>query len=329
MKTITTLTLTLLLQFAWSQNILFVNDNNNITDNTDSILVALQNTNYGSFDYFNIPDSSSNPDLNLLSNYDLIIWYASTDGVGLGLWSNGTTGDLALKDYLIAGGRAWIIGSDILYAGGYLAPSNFNSGEFAHDFMGLASYDVQSYGDDGSLGAEMVTSTNAAPTSFPDTLTWIFPTAWWIDGVTMQAGATDMYQMGPSTYTLSGAISMAHFKDVETNVMSTFFDPALISTEILRSTFLEKSIAYLLNFDLGINPVNKTFFSLHPNPAEDQLWININSSEAEDYTIHTLDGKVIRNDKLQKKSISIAELPSGNYLITIGGQTKRFVKNPR
>lgn len=326
MKTLTTLSFLVLFHISWGQTILFVDDNNNITDNTDTVLVALQGTNYSTFDYYNVADSSANPSLALLSNYDLVIWYASTDGVGLGFWANGTTGDTDLKNYLIAGGRAWIIGSDLLYAGGYSTPTSFTSGEFASDFMGLASYNVQSYGDDGGLGAPLVNTTGTAPTAFPQVLDWVFSTVWWIDGVTMVPGASDMYMMGPNSYVLGGQISMAHFKDIETNVMSTFFDPALIATTNLRMDFIEETIFYLLNFNLGFEKMDENAFSLYPNPAADILNIISKSSTSSNYSIKNGLGQEVAHGLVSTNKVDVSNLTQGIYFITIDGTTNRFVK---
>jgi hypothetical protein len=326
MKIFTGLLILLFTTLSWGQTVLFVDDNTNITDNTDSVLYALQGTSYSGFDYYNIATSGTNPSLTYLSSYDLVIWYASTDGAGLGFWTNGSTGDPDLKNYLIAGGRVWIIGSDLLYAGGYSTPTTFVGGDFASDFMGLTSYDVQSYGDDGGLGTPMVTKMSLAPTSFPDTLTWIFSTAWWVDGVTSQAGAKDMYEMGPSTYALYQKVSMTHFKDIETNVMSTFFDPALIFGQAKRTAFLQETIFYMLNFNLGMNEISQSAFTVYPNPVENTINIQSKAMLSSNYVIRNVAGTVVANGLVFGGSIQVDGLSPGLYFLSIGGTTTRFVK---
>lgn len=330
-KSLLVLALCFLTGASWSQNILFVDDNDNITDNTDSVLVALQLTTYGTFDYYNIADSAgATPGSALLEQYDLVIWYASTDGVGLGFWTTGTGGDSELITYLVDGGRLWVIGSDLLYAGGYTTlPATFAAGDFTHDFMGLASYDVQSYGDDGNVGVSEVDRMTGAPAYFPGSLSWIFPTHWWVDGVTPLAGATNLYEMGPSSYTLAGAIPMTHYRDANTNTMSTFFDPALIDTRVHRVNFLQQSIFYLLNFDLGISETASPKWTVYPNPATNEVVFSAEAAMNNScFELVSATGTVVRTGALSgtAATIELTGLCSGIYFLHSGGSVQQLVK---
>jgi hypothetical protein len=312
--------------FSYSQSILFVDDNDNITDNSDTTVYALQNTSYNNFDYYNVADSTSTPSLTLLNNYDLVIWYASTDGAGLGFWDNGVQGNIALTDYLIGGGRLWLIGSDLLYAGGYSTPHTFASGDFMYDFIGLESYNVQSYGDDGSTGVAQVDLISGAPSYFPTTLDWIFPTAWWFDGIDSRSGSIDLYEMGPSSYTLYQEVSMTHFKDGQTNALSTYFDPALISNYALRRDFMENTIFYILNFDLGIDEKEKTIFSIFPNPTQGNIILKMDDLKSNFYSITSNSGIKVQDGFISGKTVNVNNLESGIYFLTIDGKTQRFLK---
>lgn len=329
MKLISTISFLFIGLISFGQTILFVDDNDNITDNSDTVTIALEATNYSTFDYYNIVDNGANPDITYLSNYDVVIWYASTDGVGLGFWEDGTTGDADLIAYLQGGGRLWVIGADLLYAGGYFTPQTFATGDFAFDYMGLESYNVQSYGDDGSLGAPEVSLVAGAPDFTTTSIDWIFSTAWWIDGVTGVAGSTDLYEMGPSSYALAGEVSMLHYKSNETNVLSTYFDPALISSNALLQTFLEESIFYLLNFDLGIDEQENDQFVVYPNPVQEMVYIGGDVSKDLSFTLTNASGQIIASNA--GTSIDVSDLNSGIYFVHItsenGVVTKKFVKN--
>ncbi|MEO8066544.1 MAG: hypothetical protein ABI599_02510 [Flavobacteriales bacterium] len=234
-----------------SAQVLFVNDNDNITYNTDTILNDLVATGLA-FDTYDIPDMGAPPDGSVLGNYATVIWYCSGDGADLGLWD--PTAQAALVDLVLAGKTLWLIGTDALYAQYGSAPVTFTSGDFALDALGIASYDVQSYGDDGGLGCPQMDVAPGVAGQFAATLLWSFSTFWWADGCTPTLDAEAVYIMGPSSYALFGAQSMIHFHPSGTNVMSTFFDPTLIDTYANRVLFLDQTIAYL-GIGTGIAPI--------------------------------------------------------------------------
>ncbi|QQR86582.1 MAG: T9SS type A sorting domain-containing protein [Flavobacteriales bacterium] len=226
-----------------AQDILLVNDNDYITYNTDTIISDLTAAGL-SFDVWSIPDSGgAYPTNAFMDAYDHVIWYASTDGVGLGFWDSGAQSELI--DRVFTGKHLWVIGQDLLYAQYGSAPVTFVNGDFAYDFMGLTSYDVQSYADDGALGCTAVYVDAGVQGAFDDSLAWIFTTNWYMDGVSMAPMSTPIYAMGPGSYALDGAVSMFHFAPSGFSIMSTFFDPALINTFEARVAFLSQTIQYM------------------------------------------------------------------------------------
>lgn len=314
---------------SWSQTILFVDDNDFIIENSDSLVATLQASIYGAFDYYKVADSAMNPSAALLSNYDLVIWYASTDGSGLGFWNNGSAGDDDLITYLSSGGKAWVIGTDLLYAGGYGVDTNFVSGDFAFDYLGLESYNSQSFGDDGGFGVENLILSLGTPNYFALSISWIFPTAWWVDGVTGRSGAKNIYEMGPdNSYSLYQSVSMLHYMDPTTNVLSSYFDPALISTHTDRKYFLEKSIYYMFNYDLGLTETDHTKVEISPNPCKDYIFVERTNSSNGNYKLTSTDGTPVQSGTLNavKSTLSIAHLSAGMYFLTVDGTTKQVVK---
>ena len=313
---------------AGAQNILLVDDNDNITDNSDTLIATLLQTDYSTFTVYNVTDSlGETPSSSLMEDFDLVIWYASTDGAGLGFWTAADNGDLI--SYLAGGGRLWVIGSDLLYDEYPATPAAFAVNDFAYDFMGLASYDVQSYGNDGSLGVPQVDVTSAAPGYFADEIAWIFSTHWWVDGVTSRSGATDLYTMGPANYVLAGDVCMTHFTGPETNVLSTFFDPALINTRQNRAAFLEASIFYLLG-TLGVDEASAQTISVYPNPATGQIKISSGSTSEAAFEVFSAAGTSVLTGKLinGEATADLSSLAPGLYLLKIAGnnQTRKLVK---
>ena len=331
MKNIACFLIILFISFSSdAQSILLINDNDNITQNTDTFLVAMDNSNYSNYTYYDVASSGQMPASSFLSNFDIIIYYASTDGAGLGIWDNGQNGNNAIKGFLTDGGRAWFIGSDILYAGAYSAPINFSQTSFAYEYLGLESYDSQSYGDDGGLGVSNVFTTATAPTSFPSTLGWTLGTLWWVDGVTPRVGTTNLYEMGPSNYPLYQAVCMTHYNDFLTNAMSTFFDPALIlGTTTNRIDFINESLNYLWSFDLGVDHMEKSasLVTLYPTITSTQLNIESLFTNNESFEIYNSAGQQLQKGRLYPSinSISVAALNKGIYFIRVQNVVEKFI----
>ncbi len=312
---------------SYSQKILLVNDNDDIVYNTDTFKTDLSNTIYSGYHYWSIPDSAYNaPTAAFMDTFDLVIWYASTDGVGLQFWNGtGTAGNPNVVTYAQTGKPLWIIGLDILYEK-YAEGSTFTAGEFPKDIMGLTSYDVQSYVDDGSTGCPQVDRISTASSLFPDSLKWAYSTLWYVDGCTPDAGTLSLYQMGPASYTLNGRKCMFHNKQPSTSVMSTFFDPALMDSFNNKINFLQNSITYLLGGTTGIkSTVHTGNTRLYPDPATTAFTVEINAEKGGDATVeifNMLGNKVMQqqaNLSVGHNSLttSVRELNTGLYIVKV------------
>jgi hypothetical protein len=317
-----------------AQQILFVNDNDNITYNTDTLVNDLNHTTYSGIHYWSIPDSAgATPSSLYMSNFDLVIWYSSTDGVGLKFWTAGSAaGNAELVSYTAGGGRLWVIGQDLLYAK-HTTGTTFNSGDFAYDFMGLSSYDVQSYADDGSIGCPQADRSPGASALFPASLKWIFPTLWYVDGCTPQSTTKEIYRMAPASYALNGRKCMFHNNTGGVNVMSTFFDPALIDTFVNRVDFMQKGITYLL----GATEVTQSNLSaedkIYPNPTTGQAFVNLYLPEPSVIQISITDivGKVHYNAQQPRTTgqttflLPLQNLPSGMYVVQLRNENGHYL----
>jgi hypothetical protein len=316
---------------TYGQQILFVNDNDFIDYNTDTIINDLNNTTYSGYHYWNIPDSGgSTPSAVFMNTFDLVIWYCSTDGVGLKIWdASSTSGNSELESYVAGGKRLWIIGQDMLYQK-YTTGTTFTAGEFAKDYMGLTSYDVQSYADDGSMGCPQMDKVATASTLFPAMLKWQFSTLWYADGCTPSAGVKQIYQMGPATYSLNGRKSMFHNDQGGVSVMSTLFDPALIDTFVNRVAFLQQSITYILGtasspYTLHSQPSVRVY----PNPATNEYNVAINALSQQNVLITLTDvmGRTVAQQYVALNagsnvvSQSVAGMAAGMYLLSIKDTT--------
>ncbi|MBE4949525.1 M1 family metallopeptidase [Chryseobacterium culicis] len=89
---------------------------------------------------------------------------------------------------------------------------------------------------------------------------------------------------------------------------------------------IEKNSTVTQDNTLSVSSAEKESFGLYPNPAKNE--INLKGiKKATDFTIHAVDGKlVVRGTYQPGKSIGIAELVPGTYIITIQEKNIKFVK---
>jgi hypothetical protein len=309
-----------------SQRILVVNDNDNITYNTDTFLHGMDQSMYNSYTYWSVPDSAgATPSTSFLNTFDVVIWYCSTDGVGLSFWQDTSFVNPALSAYVAGGGGLWVIGLDVLYNAYGAAGATFLAGEFTHDYMGLASYDKQSYADDFNVGVpQMNRSAGVSATYFPDSLLWIFPTLWYADACTPTAGTKAIYEMGPSSYLFAGLKSMFLHQNTSANinVLSTFFDPALIDEQAHLVKFIEGSI-HELYVTTGISgqPNHLPSLLVYPNPVSDKMMVDITGYEIDQLQVVNSEGKTVKVMTVQPRqtmaTIDVAEMAAGTYFVQL------------
>lgn len=81
--------------------------------------------------------------------------------------------------------------------------------------------------------------------------------------------------------------------------------------------------------DLDVKQVEKMDFIIYPNPVSDVLNISHQYLDV-DYAIFSIDGKMIKNGKLDENGIYVDELKSGIYLLQLHSdgksETKKFIK---
>ncbi|WP_313092261.1 M1 family aminopeptidase [Chryseobacterium flavum] len=89
---------------------------------------------------------------------------------------------------------------------------------------------------------------------------------------------------------------------------------------------LERNSTVSQDNTLSVSSAEKENFGLYPNPAKNELYIK-GVNRAVSYSIYAIDGKLVRRGMHQpEKSINIAELIPGAYIITINDQNIKFIK---
>mgnify|MGYP006189023405 CR=1 FL=1 len=64
--------------------------------------------------------------------------------------------------------------------------------------------------------------------------------------------------------------------------------------------------------------------SIYPNPAIDKL--NVYNAPSKQYQIFDMTGRLINSGTLERNSINVSQLSSGNYILKTGEITKKFIK---
>jgi hypothetical protein len=312
-----------------AQSTLFVADNEFTTqiENMQTALTAAGVT----YTTYNVADNGgAPPTFSQLDAYSTVIWYTGTDGTELAFWF----AENDIRNYAQTGKKLWIIGQDLLYAV-YAAPTTFSSGDFPYDIMGIETYGVQAYGDDGNTGCPQMDVDAGVSSFFAPTLNWIFETLWWADGCVLLDGITPIYNMGPSSYILNGFTSMFRNSDPGLfNVVSTLFEPTYISTPAGTATLIQQTLAYM-NFNVGMNEADQASAQLRfsSNPATDRVEV-LASSPLSSVQVFSTDGRLmqtlagINNDRVQLELDGYAH---GIYVVSARGldgsmMTARLVK---
>jgi len=298
----------------WAQT-LFVNDTEFPANTTDmmAVLTAAGVT----YDTHDAHALGTAPTSTQMGNYDLVIWYTGTDGTNLVFWDALTE----ITDHIITGKKLWIIGQDLLYALHGSAPRVFNAGEFLYDFMGLASYDLQSYGDDGNAGVPQMNAASGVSAYFAPTLEWNFATLWWADGVTPLPGVRPIYEMGPITYIFEGYPSMVYnYEPGARNVMSTFFEPTYINTPANRALFVQQTIAYMgLISGIGDRPSVDDRLRFSTNPATDVVDV-LCGERINGIAMHDTHGRLVYSaagSMSDRQQLPLQGMADGLYLVSV------------
>ncbi|MCB0653253.1 MAG: T9SS type A sorting domain-containing protein [Saprospiraceae bacterium] len=260
-------------------SILLVDDSKDDFFNTDLLKTALENGSYA-FDLYNVPDSLAVPEFAYLQNYDLVIWHTSTDGVGLGFWNFNDEINGGLAQYLSEGGNLWLTGNDFLYDV-YNTPSTFVEGDFAYDFLGIESYDAQTYADDGGFGVAFVTPAMDQPITGLGDIDWQFSTLWYADSFTGREGAVSIYEMGGDGYALQGSTAGLWYDNGTSKCLSFAFDLALASSQGV----IDNTVSSVVDFFASVITTNNNIievipaFEIFPNPINESAKVSFELKE--------------------------------------------------
>lgn len=319
-------------------SVMFVDDSEDTFGNAELFASSLDSLGV-SYLYFNAVDSAASPADTLMANYDLVIWHTSGEGGPLWFWNQLDEDNANLISYLNGGGNLWLVGLDFLYDRYDTAPDTFAAGDFVYDYLGVSSYDVQSYGDDGNLGVPYVYADSTSAIEGLDSLTWIFSTLWWADGVTPVAEASTIYSMGDTGYVFYEKPTGILYDADSFETLTFFFDLALAEEFSMIKNTTSAVLEYFDTEDstVSIEVFPATAFSVYPNPATNHLSmeVEIPAAETASVSILNLQGQVVdlllREQRLtagvHRFDWTLEEsLPAGLYLLQLDLGTQSQAK---
>lgn len=96
----------------------------------------------------------------------------------------------------------------------------------------------------------------------------------------------------------------------------------LYITDFFASAIYKVDLANLSVSELNTNG-NKSL-KVYPNPAIDKL--NVYNAPSKEYKIFDMTGRVVNSGVLERNSINVSQLSSGNYILKTGEMTIKFIK---
>jgi hypothetical protein len=280
--------------------ILFVDDSGDNYMNSEFLQTSLDQAGF-THTVYDAFGQGVTPDQATMDAYDLVIWHTSSSSGGLQLWEGNDIINTQLTGYLDNGGNLWLIGNDFLfdrYGGPTVA---FTAGDFEYDYIGIESFDVESYISDGEVGVSYMEPAMGQPIPGLENITFQFPTLWYADGVTPRAETVPIYVMGDPDYDFYNVPTGVWYDNGTSIVLTYFFDLALSETQQVATDNVEAVLGFfetaVMTQTEEVNlPVNN--LRLAPVPATDYLELNY-SLEAGTQT------EIILTDLLGRKLATI------------------------
>jgi hypothetical protein len=327
----------MMFSFANAQyKVLLVNDNTKTTE-IAAIDSAIEMSGYS---YAAMAASDSLLTIDTMLQYDMVIWNTANKAFTMKLWDvsdTATNGPMAVKfnaplmQYLDSNRVVWIDGIDFLYDIYPTVPTNFASGDFVYDVMGISSYVGQTHRDDtlGGCCRGLPVAYRSATNTFStqDSLYWKWGSLWNGDALDITPDATSLFKMGPASYYFAGK-DIALFK--ENLVTSSLRIGALgnggFSQDDVNLYVKEMIIAAeagtFTKSTVGMeNNDQKEMVKAFPNPASNMINFTFPATNNVTITVFDIAGKAILNEMIDGSNgtyrMNISSLNSGIYFYQI------------
>ena len=328
----------MMFSFAQAQfKVLLINDNTNSTE-TAAIDSAIEMSGYP-YKAMSAKDTMLNADTMLA--YDMILWSTSNKAYTLALWDVSDTaanGPMAVKfnapllQYLDSNKVVWIDGIDFLYDIYPTVPTNFASGDFIYDVMGISSYVGQTHRDDTlggcCRGLPVAYRTTGNTINTQDSLYWKWGSLWNGDALDITPAATSLFKMGPANYYFAGKDIALYKENLVTSSLrigalgNGSFSQADVNT--LVKEMIDGAVAgKFTKSTIGVNSAvaSKDAVKAFPNPASDMINFTFPASNNVTISIFDISGKKVVDQMVDGSNgtyrLNTSNLTSGIYFYQI------------
>ena len=230
-------------------SILLVNDNDNDIERVEVIKTAIDNSGY-TYAFWDATTWLSGPSFEFMEGFNLVIWYTGNDGGSLYFWNGDETENQNIKYYVDGGGMLWVQGLDFLFDKYPETPTEFLTGEFVYDYLGISNYFGQSHLDDGvwSDGVPQLDVVEGNSIFTVDPLLWTYDAMWFVDALEKTSVAQYIYQMGPENYDLDDYYPAIYLEKGDGKVLTFAFETARIDTQENTDLLFGEGLGYFEQF---------------------------------------------------------------------------------
>ncbi|WP_175620814.1 Vgb family protein [Chryseobacterium schmidteae] len=127
---------------------------------------------------------------------------------------------------------------------------------------------------------------------------------------------------------ISTSVTNPTVSDAVTSSLLSYPSGLLMRDNIMYITdFFANAIFKVDLASLSVSEFSSTVqknIKVYPNPATDKL--NVYNAPSKEYKIFDMTGRVINSGTLERNSINVSQLSSGNYILKTGEATTKFIK---
>lgn len=136
-----------------------------------------------------------------------------------------------------------------------------------------------------------------------------------------EAGASKISKISTSVLnpTVSDAVTSS-LLDYPSGLL--MHDNIMYITDFFANTIFKVDLANLSVSEFS--SIGQKEIKIYPNPAIDKL--NVYNAPSKEYKIFDMTGRLINSGTLERNSINVSQLSSGNYILKTGEATTKFIK---
>lgn len=140
-----------------------------------------------------------------------------------------------------------------------------------------------------------------------------------------------LYHTGSNSYTPAASDSIeigTMGYSTKTHVIIQSFNDTIYRAINPLTYELQMYLRKNIDGSLSVNEIEVSNLNVYPNPVIDVLNISFDSNENVDVIVMDMSGRIVHNEPSSTliSGINLSDQPSGMYLVKIGNQTQRIIK---